>query len=183
MSGTSIAGRIVRLGHDVNTDAVLSGMYLNLTDTAALGSHLLESYQPPVADRIVPGTILCAGRSFGSGSSREQAVVALLARGVGAVVAESFARIFFRNAVNLALLAVECPAAWRDVHDGAEVTIYPTAGIITSGNSTWRFTPAPPFIAEITTAGGLEEWTRRRLRAAARGLGPAASTPGTGGER
>src|SRR5207342_3596370 len=95
----------------------------NLTDPDALAVHVLERFEPPVADRIGPGTILLAGRAFGGGSSREQAVLALVARGVTVLVAASFARIFFRNAVNLGLPTVECPAAWSDVADGDELTV------------------------------------------------------------
>ena len=90
-SATSLSGRVVRLGDDVNTDIVLAGEYLNVTDPDELAVHLLERFEPPVADRIGPGTILLAGRAFGGGSSREQAVLAIVARGVTALVAASFA--------------------------------------------------------------------------------------------
>jgi 3-isopropylmalate/(R)-2-methylmalate dehydratase small subunit len=164
VSAQPIVGRVVRLGDDVNTDLVLAGAYLNETDPATLGSHLLERYEPAVADRIVPGTILLAGRSFGAGSSREQAVLAILARRVVAVVASSYARIFFRNAVNLALPAVECPAAWSEASDGDELSIDLGAGAITRADGTvWRFPLFAPFVAELIAIGGLEAWTRRRL--------------------
>jgi 3-isopropylmalate/(R)-2-methylmalate dehydratase small subunit len=162
--GAPITGRVVRLADDVNTDLVLAGEYLNLTDPAALAVHAFERFEPPVADRIGPGTILLAGRAFGGGSSREQAVLALVARGVAALVAASFARIFFRNAVNLGLPAVECPAAWRDVADGDELTIDLAAGtLLRPDGKVWSFPAPSAFVADLLSVGGLEEWTRQRL--------------------
>jgi 3-isopropylmalate dehydratase small subunit len=162
---TPLAGRVVRLGDDVNTDIVLAGEYLNMTDPDELALHLLDRFEPPVADRIGPGTVLLAGRAFGGGSSREQAVLAIVARGVTALVAASFARIFFRNAVNLGLPAVECPDAWRDVADGDEVTIDLASGTLTRpvDGAVWSFPEPSPFVADLLAAGGLEEWTRQRL--------------------
>ena len=166
-SGSPITGRVVRLADDVNTDLVLAGEYLNITDPDTLAAHLLERFEPPVADRIGPGTILLAGRAFGGGSSREQAVLALVARGVRALVAASFARIFFRNAVNLGLPAVECPDAWRDVADGDELTIDLASGTLARSDGTvWSFPAPSPFVADLLAVGGLEEWTRRRLATA-----------------
>jgi 3-isopropylmalate dehydratase small subunit len=164
-SATSLSGRVVRLGDDVNTDIVLAGEYLNVTDPDELAVHLLERFEPPVADRIGPGTILLAGRAFGGGSSREQAVLAIVARGVTALVAASFARIFFRNAVNLGLPAVECPDAWREVADGDEITIDLALGTLSrpADGTVWSFPVPAPFVADLLAAGGLEKWTRERL--------------------
>lgn len=163
-SASPITGRVVRLADDVNTDLVLAGEYLNITDPDTLAEHVFERFEPPVADRIGPGTILLAGRAFGGGSSREQAVLALVARGVRALVAASFARIFFRNAVNLGLPAVECPEAWQDAADGDELTIDLASGtLLRSDGTVWSF-PAPSlFVADLLAVGGLEEWTRQRL--------------------
>ncbi len=163
-SVSPIAGRVVRLADDVNTDLVLAGEYLNITDPDTLAAHIFERFEPPVADRIGPGTILLAGRAFGGGSSREQAVLALVARGVRALVAASFARTFFRNAVNLGLPAVECPDAWQDVVDGDELTIDLASGTLVRPDGTvWSFPAPSPFVADLLAVGGLEEWTRRRL--------------------
>ena len=162
---TRLTGRVVRLGDDVNTDLILAGEYLNLTAPDELAAHLLERFEPPVADRIGPGTIVLAGRAFGGGSSREQAVLALVARGVTALVAASFARIFFRNAVNLGLPAVECAGAWRDLADGDEITVDLTSGTLTrpADGAVWSFPAPSPFVADLLAVGGLEEWTRKRL--------------------
>jgi len=164
-AATPLSGRVVRLGEDVNTDLLLAGEYLNLADPDELAAHLLERYEPPVADRIGPGTILLAGRAFGGGSSREQAVLALVARGVTALVAASFARIFFRNAVNLGLPAVECAGAWCDVRDGDEITIDLVSGTLArpQDGAVWSFAAPSPFVADLLAVGGLEEWTRKRL--------------------
>lgn len=163
-SASPITGRVVRLSDDVNTDLVLAGEYLNITDPDTLAEHVFERFEPPVADRIGPGTILLAGRAFGGGSSREQAVLALVARGVRALVAASFARIFFRNAVNLGLPAVECPDAWQDVADGDELTIDLASGTLLRPDGTvWSFPAPSPFVADLLAVGGLEEWTRQRL--------------------
>lgn len=162
---TRLSGCVVRLGDDVNTDIVLAGEYLNITAAEELAAHVLERFEPPVADRIGPGTILLAGRAFGGGSSREQAVLAIVARGVTALVAASFARIFFRNAVNLGLPAVECPDAWRDVADGDELTVDLASGTLArpADGAVWSFPAPSPFVADLLAVGGLEEWTRKRL--------------------
>jgi 3-isopropylmalate/(R)-2-methylmalate dehydratase small subunit len=132
-------------------------------DPTTLGAHLFERFVPPVAERITRGTMPLAGRAFGSGSLREQAVTAILARGVTAVVAASFARILFRNAVNLALPAIECEDAWLDVEDGDEISLDIAAGEIRRADGgRWRFPAVEPFVADLLVSGGLEEWTRRR---------------------
>lgn len=165
MSADAIEGRAVVLGHDVNTDNILPGPYLNLTDPDELGRHLLETYEGDAGGRIQPGDILVAGRNFGMGSSREQAQIAILTRGVQAIVAASFARIFLRNAVNVGLPVIESPEASAAIADGDHVRIDFAAGSIERGDERWRVSQRPAFIAEITDAGGLVEWTRRRLRA------------------
>lgn len=168
MSADAIEGRAVVLGHDVNTDNILPGPYLNLTDPEELGRHLLETYEGDAGKRIQPGDILVAGRNFGMGSSREQAQIAILARGVQAIVAASFARIFLRNAVNVGLPVIESPEASAAIADGDHVRIDFTAGRIERRDEHWRVAQRPAFLSEIIDAGGLVEWTRRRLRATGR---------------
>ena len=158
-----VQGRVVKLGDDVNTDNILPGRYLNLTTPAELGAHLLETYDPAVAARVRSGDVLVAGENFGMGSSREQAPIAMLARGVGAVVAAGFARIFLRNAVNLGLAIVECPAAAAALCDDDEIAIDLAGGVLHRGDDRFAFAPQPPFLAEIADAGGLVPWIRRRL--------------------
>jgi 3-isopropylmalate/(R)-2-methylmalate dehydratase small subunit len=159
-----IRGRVVRLGDDVNTDVIIPGAYLNMTDPAELGQHLLEGYDPEVAARVSAGDVLVCGRNMGAGSSREHAVLAMQGRGVQAVVAESFARIFLRNCLNLGLPVVEHPDAARALADGEQVEIDLATGTLVSGGTTWALPPQPPFLTELLAEGGLVPWVRRRLQ-------------------
>lgn len=160
----TIEGRVVRIGDDINTDLVLPGAYLNLTEPEELGQHLLEGYDPEVGASIRPGDILVAGRDFGAGSSREQAPVAILARGVQAVVAASFSRIFLRNALNLGLLVVESAPAAEACTTGDHLRLDPSSGTIerVEGGS-YETPPQPPWIRDLVEGGGLVAWVRRRL--------------------
>lgn len=159
-----LEGRVVRVGDDVNTDLVLPGQYLNLTAPEDLGQHLFEGYDPEVGRAIEAGDIVVAGRDFGSGSSREQAPVALLARGVQAVVAASFARIFLRNALNLGLLAVESPEVAAACETGDHLRIDAEAGrIVRVEGGQFAIPPHPPFVRDLVGMGGLIPWVRRRL--------------------
>ena len=159
-----VEGRAIVLGDDVNTDNILPGPYLNLTDPDELGAHLLETYPGDAGQRVARGDILVAGRNFGMGSSREQAQTAILARGVPVVLAASFARIFLRNAINVGLPVVESPEASAAISDDEHLRIDFAAGYIERGGDRWRIAPRPPFMAEIIEAGGLVEWTRQRLQ-------------------
>jgi 3-isopropylmalate/(R)-2-methylmalate dehydratase small subunit len=164
MTGGPITGRVVRIGDDVDTDVMLPGKYLNVTDPEELAPHLLETYSDPeVGRRIAPGDIIVAGRNCGMGSSREHAPLAMIGRGVQAVVAESFARIFQRNCINLGLLAIEQPEAAAALRDGDEVTIDTVGGRITWDGGEARLPPQPPFIQEMIALGGIVEWARHRL--------------------
>jgi 3-isopropylmalate dehydratase small subunit len=164
MTGGTITGRVVRIGDDVDTDVMLPGKYLNVTDPEELAPHLLETYSDPeVGRRIAPGDVIVAGRNCGMGSSREHAPLAMIGRGVQAVVAESFARIFQRNCINLGLLAIEQPEAARALRDGDEVTIDTAAGRITWEGGEASLPPQPPFIQEMLARGGIVEWARHRL--------------------
>jgi 3-isopropylmalate/(R)-2-methylmalate dehydratase small subunit len=159
-----VEGRAIVLGDDVNTDNILPGPYLNLTDPDELGAHLLETYPGDAGQRVAPGDILVAGSNFGMGSSREQAQTAILARGVPVVLAASFARIFLRNAINVGLPVVESPEASAAISDDDHLKIDFAAGYVERSGERWQIAPRPPFMAEIIEAGGLVEWTRRRLQ-------------------
>jgi 3-isopropylmalate/(R)-2-methylmalate dehydratase small subunit len=164
MTDPVISGRVVRIGDDVDTDVMLPGAYLNITDPQELGTHLLETYSDPeVGRRIAPGDVLVAGRNCGMGSSREHAPLAMIGRGVQAVVAVSFARIFQRNCINLGLLAIEQPEAARALRDGDTVTIDTGAGRISWDGGDAELPPQPPFIQDLLARGGIVEWTRHRL--------------------
>jgi 3-isopropylmalate dehydratase small subunit len=150
-----IEGRVWRLPDNVDTDQIIAARHLNQQDPAFLASHCLEDLEPRFARECRPGDVVVAGRNFGCGSSREHAVVALKAAGVRAVIAESLARIFYRNAINLGLPAVACPGigAWS----GATLELDLAAG--TAGDR--RFAPMPEFFLGILECGGLVAWVRR----------------------
>jgi 3-isopropylmalate/(R)-2-methylmalate dehydratase small subunit len=160
---TTVEGRAIVLGDDVNTDNILPGPYLNVTDPEELGRHLLETYPSDAGQRVRDGDILVAGANFGMGSSREQAQVAIMARGVQAVLAGGFARIFLRNAINVGLPVAESPAAVAAIRDGDHIRIDFATGTIERGDDRWSIPPRPDFVGEIVAAGGLVAWARDRL--------------------
>jgi 3-isopropylmalate/(R)-2-methylmalate dehydratase small subunit len=160
----SITGRVVKLGDDVNTDMILPGAYLNMTEPEELGPHLLETYHDPeVPRRVTAGDILVAGRNCGTGSSREQAQLAMIGRGVSAIVAVSFARIFQRNCLNLGILAVEHPEAAAAIHDGDTLTIDLAAGRMRWADGEAVLPVQPAFVADMLSRGGIVGWVQGRL--------------------
>ncbi|WP_438316230.1 3-isopropylmalate dehydratase small subunit [Candidatus Caldatribacterium sp. SIUC1] len=153
-----IRGKAVVFGDNVDTDVIIPARYLTSTDPEELGKHCMEGLDPHFPQRITPGaTILVAGKNFGCGSSREHAPLALKGCGVSAVVAASFARIFFRNAINIGLPILESEEAARGIREGDTVSIDLARGEIrneTTGEIFWA-RPFPPFLQEIIAAGGL----------------------------
>jgi 3-isopropylmalate/(R)-2-methylmalate dehydratase small subunit len=170
---TVVRGLVHRFGDHVDTDVIIPGRYLTLREPAALGRHCLEGLDPGFSARVRPGDVIAAGRNFGSGSSREHAVLALKGAGVGAVVAESVARIFYRNAVNLALPVVVCPEAARGLRAGEAVEVDVATGTIRQGERSWTIPPFQGEVAAILAAGGLVPHVRSWL-AAQRGSGATA---------
>jgi 3-isopropylmalate dehydratase small subunit len=153
------------VGDHIDTDLIIAGRYLVTTDPAKLGEHLFEDLDPGLRQRIRPGDIVVAGENFGQGSSREHAPLALVGAGVSAVVAASYARIFYRNAFNNGLLLLECPEASQAVQDGDELEVDPETGEIrnlTRGEA-YRARPIPPFMQELTRVGGIIPYVRRKL--------------------
>ncbi len=161
----ALQGQAWKMGDNVDTDQIVAGRYLGLTDPEELGSHCFEGAYPELAQGFAEGDILFAGENFGCGSSREHAVVALKALGVSCIVASSFARIFFRNCINQGLLPIECPGAVSSVDEGDEVSLDPEVGKIedlTKG-LVFEFQPMQPFLADILAAGDLAAYVRKRL--------------------
>ncbi len=160
-------GTAFRYGRDIDTDVIIPARYLNTSDPAELARHAMEDLDETFVDRVRPGDIVVAEENFGCGSSREHAPVALKAAGVACVVAKSFARIFYRNAINMGLPILECPAAVDAVEDGHTVAVDTEAGTVRDVTTGQEFTaePFPPFLVEIMDAGGLGERTRRVLDA------------------
>jgi 3-isopropylmalate/(R)-2-methylmalate dehydratase small subunit len=156
--------RVWRYGNDINTDMLFPGKYTYTCATAEeIRPHLLEDLDPEFADGVKPGDVILAGSNFGCGSSREQPVVGLKDVGVAAVVAESFARIFYRAAINQGLVLIEAPEAVRAFRDGDEVTLDVERGKITVGGREFGFPPLPPEILAIRDAGGLLPYARKKL--------------------
>ena len=162
-------------GNDVNTDEIIPARFLVTTDPAVLARSCMEDARPGVAARVAPGTIMIAGRNFGCGSSREHAPIALKAAGISCVVADGFARIFFRNAINIGLPIVECAGISERVHEGDIVTVDLEKGEISlPRGAPVPITPFPPFMEAIVREGG---WMRY-LQAAYGTPGTAYGTPG-----
>jgi 3-isopropylmalate/(R)-2-methylmalate dehydratase small subunit len=155
-----IEGRAHLLGDNVDTDRIIPGKYTKTLDTSELAAHLLEDYDPTLAGRIAPGDLLVAGLNFGAGSSREQAPLAIKAAGVAAVVARSFARIFYRNGVNIGLPLIEAPG--HEITDGALVKVDLEAGEVIDETTGRRYpaTRMPGVMRAILEAGGLAPYLR-----------------------
>jgi len=162
-----IKGRIWKFGDNIDTDAIIPARYLNTSDPAELARHVMEDADKDFPSKVRPGDIIIAGSNFGCGSSREHAPLAIKAAGIQAVVARSFARIFYRNAFNIGLPIFESDDAPTNIGEGSAIEIDADSGVIVnlSDGSTYRVKPIPPFMQELISAGGLIEWTKRRIGA------------------
>ena len=158
-------GTAHRYGRDIDTDVIIPARYLNTSDAAELAKHCLEDLDAEFVERVQPGDIIVAEENFGCGSSREHAPLCIKAAGVDAVVAKSFARIFYRNAINIGLAILECPEAVDAIKQGDVVSIDADAGAITDETTgkTFQAEPFPPFIREIIEAGGLVNRWKEKL--------------------
>jgi 3-isopropylmalate/(R)-2-methylmalate dehydratase small subunit len=157
-------GRAHVYGDNVDTDVIIPARYLTTTDEATLAEHALEDLDPEFVSRVRPGDVLLAGANFGCGSSREHAPIALKGTGVAGIVAGSFARIFFRNAINTGLPIAECPEAVAEAEPGDDVELDLERGIVrnvTKGKE-YAAEPLPEFVMEIVRAGGLVPWVAAR---------------------
>lgn len=154
-----------RYGRDVDTDVIIPARYLNTSDPAELAKHCMEDLDAAFVERVRPGDIIVADENFGCGSSREHAPIAIKAAGVDVVIAKSFARIFYRNAINTGLAIMECAEAVDAISAGDVVSVDADAGVVTdeTTGAVFRAQPFPPFIREIIEAGGLINRTKTRL--------------------
>ena len=152
-------------GRDVDTDVIIPARYLNTSDPAELAKHCMEDLDAGFVAKVQAGDILVADENFGCGSSREHAPIAIKASGISAVIAKSFARIFYRNAINTGLPILEAPDAVEGISDGDIVVVDADTGTITNETTgvTYQAQPFPPFIKEIIEAGGLIERTKAKL--------------------
>ena len=160
-----LKGKVHKYAADVNTDVIIPARYLNVSDPDDLAKHCLEDIDADFLNRMQPGDIIMATSNFGCGSSREHAPLAIKAAGIPGVIAASFARIFFRNAINIGLPLLECPAAVDNTESGDVLEIDLEKGEIknTTKNMTFAAEPYPPFMAELIEVGGLIEYTKKRL--------------------
>ncbi|HXH08567.1 MAG TPA: 3-isopropylmalate dehydratase small subunit [Alphaproteobacteria bacterium] len=160
----TIHGKVFRYGRDINTDYILPGRYLMLSTAQELAPHCFEDYDPNFLKAVQPGDVIVAEENFGSGSSREHAPVALKANGIACIIAKSFARIFYRNAINIGLPVLEVPDAVDDFQAGDGVDISLESGVIKNLRSgrTFQIKPYPPEILEIIQAGGLMNLIKRK---------------------
>ena len=157
-------GKVWKFGDHIDTDLIIAARYLNTSEPSELARHVMEDADPEFVAKMVPGDIIVAGVNFGSGSSREHAPIALKAAGVAAVIAPSFARIFYRNAFNMGLPIFELPEA-NEIAEGDTVRIDMSTGEIineTQGK-TYKFTPIPPFMQELVDAGGLIAYAQKEI--------------------
>ncbi len=157
-----VSGKAHVYGDNVDTDVIIPARYLNTPDAQELAQHCLEDLDATFASRVARGDILVAGRNFGCGSSREHAPLAIKTCGVSCVIAATFARIFYRNALNIGLPIVECPDAAAAIRAGDAVAVDFDTGVITDETTgrTFRSEPFPPFMQELIAAGGLAAYWR-----------------------
>ncbi|MBO5945832.1 MAG: 3-isopropylmalate dehydratase small subunit [Clostridia bacterium] len=156
-------GKAIKYGDNVDTDVIIPARYLNTIDKKELASHCMEDIDKDFVKKVECGDIMIAGSNFGCGSSREHAPIAIKESGISLVIAKSFARIFYRNSINIGLAILECPEASEAIKDGDKVEADLDAGVIynrTTGES-FSVNPFPEFIQKIITSGGLVEAIRQ----------------------
>ena len=164
MQKANINGKVWRFGKDIDTDLIIAARYLNTSDPKELAKHVMEDADPEFVNKMSVGDVIVADENFGCGSSREHAPIALKAAGVAAVVAPTFARIFYRNAFNMGLPIFELKEA-SEINEGDKISIDMDNGTITNEttNKTYNFTPIPPFMQELIDAGGLMSFAKKEI--------------------
>jgi 3-isopropylmalate/(R)-2-methylmalate dehydratase small subunit len=160
-----LRGKAHTYGRNVDTDVIIPGKYCAIIDPVELGKHALEGLDPEFTSRMQPGDIIVADSNFGCGSSREVAPIAIKGSGTGAVIAKSFARIFYRNALNIGLPIFESADAVQGIDSGDDVEIEPATGVIYNHTKNERYRAAefPPFMRSLIDAGGLVPYVEKRL--------------------
>ena len=161
-----LKGKVHKFGADVNTDVILPARYMNVSEPSYLAKHCMEDIDPEFLARVEPGDIIVATTNFGCGSSREHAPLAIKACGVSCVIAQSFARIFFRNAINIGLPLLECAEAVSETESGDILEVDVSSGEINNISKHKKFVanPYPEFMMGIINAGGLVEYTKAKLQ-------------------
>ena len=161
-----VSGKVFKYGDNIDTDVIIPARYLTSADPDHLKEHCMEDIDKSFRDRVKSGDIMVAGKNFGCGSSREHAPVAIKASGISLVIADDFARIFYRNSINVGLPILECPEAAKKINDGDEVEADFDTGIITDKTTGENFAskPFPEFIKNIMANGGLVGYTESELK-------------------
>lgn len=161
-----IKGKVWRFGDNIDTDAIIPARYLNTSDPAELATHCMEDADPGFMQKASPGDIIVGGKNFGCGSSREHAPLAIKEAGIACVIAESFARIFYRNAINIGLPILEAAEAASALQEGEEVEIDLEKGEIVElkGGEKYKAIPFPPFMQEIIAKGGLINYVKEKVK-------------------
>ena len=162
-----VEGKVFKFGNDVDTDVIIPARYLNTTSETELASHCMEDIDPDFVKKVKAGDIIVAGDNFGCGSSREHAPIAIRACGVSCVIAASFARIFYRNSINIGFPILECPEAAQAIQNGDEVSVDFATGVIRDDTTGQTFQAAafPPFIQRIIEHNGLLPYLKARMDA------------------
>ena len=157
-------GKVFKFGDNVDTDVIIPARYLNSSDPKELAQHCMEDIDADFVKKVSPGDLIVATKNYGCGSSREHAPLAIKAAGVSCVIAETFARIFYRNAINIGLPIIECPEAAKDIADGDEVEVDFDSGRITNKTkgTTYQGQAFPPFMQKIIDCGGLVNYINQK---------------------
>ena len=158
-------GSVFRYADNVDTDVIIPARYLNTIDSAELAAHCMEDIDATFIKRVKAGDIIVAGKNFGCGSSREHAPIAIKAAGISCVIAQNFARIFYRNAINIGLPILECAEAYDGIAAGDQVSVDFDTGIVTdvTNGKTFRSSPFPPFMKDLIARGGLVNYVKSKL--------------------
>jgi len=161
----NIDGKVWTFGKDIDTDLIIAARYLNTSVPEELAKHVMEDADPEFVTKMSVGDVIVAGENFGCGSSREHAPIALKAAGVAAIIAPTFARIFYRNAFNMGLPIFELPQS-AEISEGDEISVDMDNGTITNKTTskTYNFTPIPPFMQELIDAGGLMNFAQNEIK-------------------
>jgi len=160
-----VKGTVFKYGDNIDTDVIIPARYLNTSDPKELAKHCMEDIEPAFVEKVKPGDIIVANKNFGCGSSREHAPIAIKACGVSCVIASTFARIFYRNAINIGIPILECEEASKNIEQGDELEVDFRTGIIhnLTKNQTYKVQPFPEFMQEIIKAGGLINYIKKNM--------------------
>ncbi len=161
----NLKGRVYKFGADIDTDAIIPARYLNTSDPMELAKHCMEDADPNFPAKVKTGDIIVADKNFGCGSSREHAPIAIKAAGVSCVVAKSFARIFYRNSINIGLPILECPEGVDAINEGDEIEVDLVSGKVKNlrTNEEYQATPFPEFMQKIMAKGGLINYVKEKV--------------------